>query len=466
MPNNSIYYLEPNEIKKLDLNDLTQQPKKIVFVDSNNNNLEPSNLHIDHVRLKIPGMEDTICTLFQTAYNQLYFSIKKENKDDKNSSNQNIIHNAIFLKNLKNNYDFVHSLFFKVYKDEKENFFLCIFILCHQIGYFYRIDITSDKENPEDAKNKIEDFFENENESSYSIIYRFEDKFINFFHCFELDSIDKKPIRLLVGDENFHFRLINLENFYIEENNLFLNENNLISPNYINRKISKKVSDFPSEKYFNNLNEYEHRQTSPDFINEEDFAIDLNEDNERNKSFVSETDKFNNNEGKNHLNDKIFNNMKNLNEGFEINKSFNKEFLIYLNELVLSYHNINKMQAGGTNVSLNAKLVPEEFNNCFIKQGKIFFFFKNFIYCYNIENNNISSGYNSRDIIKDVCFCEEMEDDKKNYHKSYILNNIHLSILKFQIEEINNITQLQIDNDIDDGVKIRNFLREQKLVIL
>jgi hypothetical protein len=443
--------MEPDEIKKIDLENLQQQPKKVIFQDENTSTLEPTILYIKHIKHPIAGMEDSICALFQTAYNQLYFSIKKESKDDKSPKN---IHNCIFLKHLKNNFDVLKNLFFKVYKDENQRLFLCIFILCDQIGYFYRIELSSDIDSSENARKKIEDFFENEN--SCKIIYRLEDKCINLFYCYELDN-EKKPIRILIGDENFIFRLINLESFYEDEENsereILKNQNsNFDSDDYIKKKRINpmKYANDKENKFDDNL---PNDELDINIIQAENSAIDFQNENEKNNSFILETNKFND-ETKN-LENKIDSNYQNR-EG--------NEMLIHLNQLVLSYHNKNKMQMGGTNHALNAKLIPEEFKICFIKQGKIFFFFKLVIYCYNIEANSISSAFHSRDIIKDVCFEEEIEDDKKNYHKSYILNNLHLSILKFETEE--NISRMDSNSIeyIDDAVKVRNFLKEQMLV--
>ena len=52
-----------------------------------------------------------------------------------------------------------------------------------------------------------------------------------------------------------------------------------------------------------------------------------------------------------------------------------ENILIYLNELIMGYHNRHKNELGGTNISLNKKLKPEDFKNAFIKLGKIYFFF-------------------------------------------------------------------------------------------
>jgi hypothetical protein len=398
-------------------------------------------------------MEDSICAFFQTNYNQIFFSIKKEIKEDKNINNSKIIHNCFHLKQLTNNVGFVRNLFFKIYKVD-EKYFICFFILCNQIGYFYKINITIDKEEPEEIQSKVEDFFENEIEENCQIIYKFEDRCTNFFYCFEYDNIDKKPIKILVGDENFKFHLINLKYLFEEEN--FLDEYNFASSDNHKKNTEIKYSEFFDGYKPLNLNnknkevELNIIESRSDFSDESNSEIKFenNQNDKNNNSLILKTQKF------------MDKNQPNSNKREDL-------ILIHLNELVLSYHNINKIQFGATNFSLNAKLIPEEFINCFIKQNKIFFFFKNFIYCYNIENQSIIYAYYSKDIIKDICFTEEIEEDKKNYHKSYILNNIYLSLLKFQIEEDQYLhTNSQIEeNNFDEGNMIRNYLKENKLVI-
>ena len=343
-------------------------------------------------------IEETVWCLFTNDAKQLYLGFKKDNKDDKNS--EILEFSCIFLKNF-DDFENVKNIHFKIHKDkDKKVLFLSIFILCVKIGYLYNTNIT-DCLDINELNDRVIKSFEVGKGKNYSIIYKFDELSIDFFYFLEYDSLNSRPLWLLVGNENFIFHLIYLEQEYSDNFNIF--ENNEIKIKEIQESDDKSYQSI--------------------------------EENIENK----------------------FNMKENIKE--------KENILIYLNELIMGYHNRHKNELGGTNISLNKKLKPEDFKNAFIKLGKIYFFFKHMIYCYDIENNNILTAkfFAMNESITDAFFTEEKDGDK-NYHNSYVLFNRYLSLFKFEIEDNNEEQESEIDPNMDNANRIRSFLREQKLV--
>lgn len=454
--NNTIYYFEPSELKKLDLNNLGQKPKLIIFHDNDNNIIEPviseSEPSISakmkpclfHIELiKTQSQEEFICAFFKTKTNQLYFSIKKESKEDKLSDLIN--HSVNFLRNF-NDLENLKHLYFKVYTvklNKEKASFIALFLLCEKIGYFYNINISK-LDTVKSLSERILSCFVNDEENNYKILYKFKQSSSHFFCYFEHDPVDQKPVRLLIGTDNLSFHLINLEREYedIDNENFLFNKNVISSPEYLK---SHKPKVLNTENKIEEINE----SNLVDEYSEIDFAPD----NEINNLVIN----TNNNNNRNSLleENKIY-----------LTNTFKEraEEIIYLSELVLSFLNKNKKEFGGTNNALNAKLKLDDFVNCFLKQGRIYFFFKNFIYCYNGENNSIQTAYKLKgsETVLDVFFHEEKEQGQKNYHKSYLLSATDIQVFKFEIEDI-----IEEESEVEkksDALLIREYLSSNKLV--
>jgi hypothetical protein len=546
IPKNIIYFLEPNELKKLDLNKLNIPPKKIIFIDKSQI-IKPSLIHIDQISLSNNNnnnnnskyninsnnsinnndednliKEEFICIFMKSETNQLYIDISAiVNSNDNNNNNNNsneendIIINPIFLKNFED-FECVQNIYFTYYKDKNKKDILGLFILCSKIGYYYRIEIKKMSEIRDTLENKF-------NKNKYKVIYKIDENYLNFFSGFEFDINDKKkkPINLLLGNENFIFELINLEylydydnnkNFYnnisnkkseetlkiqkpnkeknielnkIEEvteiNDIYndtenavrsntrsqktieektessvrntINSNKISNENY-NENQEKENLNYKNNKYFNEYeNEYNNNENENEFnYNNNDNYNYNNNENENDNENDDDNDIYNENE-------EIFNYNSNVNNEIISRKKENQK--IYLQEYVLSYITKNKLKIG------KSKLKADDFKSCYIKKEIIFFFFKNYIYSFDLKSNVIPSIFSLglTENIMDEFFWVEEEPGEKYFQKCYVLFNRNLHLFQYQIMNYNINATKQIENNkIGNTEIIRQMIRDQKLV--